>query len=209
MPREILKRYETLLALQENRAMIYGMNTTNNSEMLIPAEAIEQKIFVLRGHRVMLDKDLADLYGVETKVLNQAVKRNLERFPEDFMFRLDINEAKSVLSLRSQFVTLKQGEHRKYLPCVFTEHGAVMLANVLKSPTAVRVGIQVVRAFIHLRQLVATNEILLMKVEALEKKVGEHDGDIKVILTAIRKLLRPLELEAEESEKPPMGFHMN
>jgi hypothetical protein len=136
--------------------MIYGMNTKNNFESLIPTEAIEQKIFVLRGHRVMLDKDLADLYGVETKVLNQAVKRNLDRFPDDFMFQLNTNEAESVLFSRSQIVTLKNGAKTnlrsqivtsswggpRYLPYAFTEHGAVMLANVLKSPIAVRVGIQ-------------------------------------------------------------------
>ncbi len=124
------------------------------------------------------------------------------------MFQLNISEAESVLSSRSQIATLKRGKNIKYLPYAFAEHGAVMLANVLNSPTAVRVGIQVVRAFIHLRQLVATNEKLLMKVEALEKKVGEHDADIKVILTAIKKLLRPLELKPDENDKPPMGFQV-
>ena len=217
---KILKNHETFLAPPKNRAMIYGMNMKNNSGSLIPAEAIEQKIFVLREHRVMLDRDLAGLYGVSVKRLNEQVKRNLDRFPDDFMFQLDISETESVLSSRSQIATLKgDGPNlrsqiatsswggQRYRPYVFTEHGAVMLANVLKSPTAVRVGIQVVRAFIHLRQLVSTNEKLLTKVEALEKKVGEHDGDIKVILAAIRKLLRPLELGADENEKPPIGFH--
>ena len=116
---------------------------------LIPLEVIEGKIFVLRGHRVMLDRDLAELYGVETRALNQAVKRNRARFPDDFMFRLTAAETKTALSLRSQIVTLKRGRHIKYLPYVFTEHGAVMLANVLKSAVAVRASIQVVRAFVH------------------------------------------------------------
>jgi len=95
-------------------------------------ESIESKIFSLRGHRVMLDRDLAELYGVPLKRLNEQVKRNQERFPADFMFRLTLREARVVLSLRSQFATLKQGQHLKYAPYVFTEHGAVMLANVLK-----------------------------------------------------------------------------
>ena len=112
---------------------------------LIPLEAIEGKIFVLRGHRVMLDRDLAVLYGVETRALNQAVKRNQDRFPEDFMFRLSSDEARAVLLSRSHAVILKRGQNIKYVPYVFTEHGAVMLANVLKSPVAIRASIQVVR----------------------------------------------------------------
>src|SRR4029078_8046773 len=101
---------------------------------LIPVEVITGKIFILRAHRVMLDRDLAKLYRVETRAVNQAVKRNQDRFPEDFMFQLTLEEAKAVLSLRSQIVILKRGQHLKYLPYVFTEHGVVMLANVLKSP---------------------------------------------------------------------------
>jgi len=124
---------------------------------MIPLEVIEGKIFVLRGHRVMLDRDLAELYGVPLKRLNEQVKRNQNRFPDDFMFQLTLEEGKAVLALRSQFATLKRGEHLKYAPRVFTEHGAVMLANVLKSGLAVRASIQVVRAFVHLRQFLATN----------------------------------------------------
>jgi hypothetical protein len=131
---------------------------------LIPIEAIEGKIFVLRGHRVMLGRDLAELYGVETRVLNQAVSRNGDRFPDDFMFHLTLEEGKAVLLSRSQFVTLKRGQNIKYRPHVFTEHGAVMLANVLKSPVAVRASIQVVRAFVHLRQMIASNEDLARKI---------------------------------------------
>ena len=176
----------------------------NDSKIIVPPENIEQKIFMLRGHRVMLDKDLAELYGVTIKRLNEQVKRNRERFPGDFMFQINTTEAKLISALRSQIATLNQGGHRKYLPYAFTEHGAVMLANVLKSRIAVRASIQVIRAFIHLRQLIATNEKLLLKVEILEKKVGEHDADLKVILAAIRRMLK----EPEGPEKPPMGFRL-
>jgi hypothetical protein len=117
---------------------------------MIPLEAIESRIFVLRGHRVMLDRDLAELYGVQTKALNQAVKRNSDRFPEDFMFKLTMEEAALSLASRSQIVTLNRGQNVKYAPHVFTEQRAVMLANVLKSPVAIRASIQVVRAFVRL-----------------------------------------------------------
>jgi phage regulator Rha-like protein len=115
---------------------------------LIPIENIAQKIYFIRGQKVMLDSDLAVFYGIETKVLNQAVKRNAERFPETFMFQLTVEEG---ISLRSQFVTLKRGQHKKYLPYVFTEHGVVMLSSVIKSKKAVQVGIAVVNAFIKMR----------------------------------------------------------
>src|SRR5690348_8112406 len=123
------------------------MPKKKSEHALIPLEVIEQRIFVLRGHRVMLDRDLALLFQVETRALNQAVKRNLERFPADFMFRLTAREAKDLLLSKSQSVILKRGANVKHRPYAFTEHGAVMLANLLKSPRAVRVSIQVVRAF--------------------------------------------------------------
>ncbi len=150
----------------------------------------------------MLDRDLAELYGVETRALNQAVSRNGDRFPEDFMFQLTLEEGKAVVLSRSQFVTLKRGQNIKYRPHVFTEHGAVMLANVLKSPVAVRASIQVVRAFVHLRQLLATNQDLARKIEALERKVGEHDADLQAVLSVLQKLLQPPVAAA----KRPIGF---
>ena len=110
-------------------------------KILIPAEVIERRILVLRGHRVMLDRDLAELYGVQPKRLNEQVKRNRDRFPEDFMFQLTLEEGKAVMLSRSQSATLNRGENVKYRPYVFTEHGAVMLANVLRSPVAVRAGL--------------------------------------------------------------------
>ena len=169
---------------------------------IVPTEVIEGRIFVLRGRRVMLDRDLAELYGVETRALNQAVKRNRDRFPEDFMFQLTSEEARAALLSRSQTVTLKQGGNIKYSPHAFTEHGAVMLANVLKSPVAVRASIQVERAFVHLRQLIATNEEIARKIEALERKVGRHDADLQAILSILRKLLEP----PPAGPKRPIGF---
>jgi hypothetical protein len=169
---------------------------------LVPLERIESRIFVLRGHRVMLDRDLAGLYGVATRVLNQAVKRNKDRFPEDFMFRLTKEESSLVLASRSQTVTLKRGQNIKYAPHVFTEHGAVMLANVLRSRVAIRASIQVVRAFVHLRQMLATHDDLARKIDAIERRVGKHDVELQEVLRILRKLLEPPPVPA----KRPLGF---
>jgi len=170
---------------------------------IIPLEVVAQKIFVLRGRRVMLDRDLAGLFGVETRVLNQAVKRNSDRFPEDFMFQLSLEEAQAVYLSRSQTVTLKRGRNIKYRPHVFTEHGAVTLANVLQSPVAVRASIQVVRAFVHLRQALATHEDLARKIAALEHKIGKHDADLDAILEVLQDLLEP---PPAPTAKRPIGF---
>ncbi|MGD0456168.1 MAG: ORF6N domain-containing protein [Terriglobia bacterium] len=169
---------------------------------LVPLERIESRIFVLRGHRVMLDRDLAGLYGVATRVLNQAVKRNKDRFPEDFMFRLTKEESSLVLASRSQTVTLKRGQNIKYAPHVFTEHGAVMLANVLRSRVAIRASIQVVRAFVHLRQMLARHDDLARKIDAIERRVGKHDVELQEVLRILRKLLEPPPVPA----KRPLGF---
>jgi hypothetical protein len=156
---------------------------------LVPMGRIEQKIFFVRGQKVMLDVDLAGLYGVTTKRLNEQVKRNLERFPEDFMFQLTAEEADS---LRSQFATSNAGRGgRRYLPFAFTEHGAVMLASVLNSPQAVEVSVYVVRAFVRLREVLATHTELAHKLNELERKVGAHDEAIKSLVTAIRQLMQP------------------
>ncbi len=176
---------------------------TKSKESIIPLEVVQQKIFVLRGRRVMLDRDLADLFGVETRVLNQAVKRNGDRFPDDFMFQLSMEEARAVYSSRSQTVTLKRGRNIKYRPYVFTEHGAVMLANVLQSPVAVRASIQVVRAFVNLRQILATRQDLARKMEALEHKVGKHDADLDAILEVLQDLLEP---PPSPTTRHPIGF---
>ena len=167
-------------------------------------EAIENKIFSLRGHRVMLDRDLAELYGVSTKALNQAVKRNRARFPGDFMFRLKQKEALAIISSRSQFVTLKKGHNMKYAPFAFTEHGAVMLANILKSHRAIRASIQVVRAFIHLRRSVLNQKAIMRQLKVLEEKTGKHDGELKRILNILHVLLEPPTLPSPSKRK--MGF---
>jgi hypothetical protein len=149
---------------------------------IIPVENIVNKIYVFRGVKVMLDSDLAELYGVETKVLNQAVKRNLIRFPLDFMFQLDKDEFDS---LRSQIVTSKRGGQR-YLPYVFTEHGILMLSSVLNSEKAVQVNIQIMRTFTRLRRMLSTHEELKIKIESMEKK---YDAQFRVVFDAIKEII--------------------
>jgi len=161
---------------------------------LITQEIIEQKIFLIRGKKVILDRDLALLYGIETKVFNQAVKRNLKRFPEDFMFQLNWEEAQ--LS-RSQIVTLK-GKNIKYLPYAFTEHGILMLSSVLNSDKAIEVNIQIMRTFTKLRELILVHKDLRIKIEDLEKK---YDSQFKIVFTALRKLIDP-----PQKPKTPIGF---
>jgi len=157
---------------------------------LVPVEVIESKIYMVRGRKVMLDRDLAKLYGVKTKVLNQAVKRNKARFPEDFMFQFTKEEAEEILlfSSRSQLVTLKRGQNIKYLPYAFTEQGVAMLSSVLNSERAIQVNIQIMRTFAKLRQILATHEELRRKIEDLERK---YDQRFKVIFDAIKALVRP------------------
>jgi hypothetical protein len=155
---------------------------------------IARAIKVLRGQRVLLDSELAALYGVETRVLNQAVKRNAERFPEDFRFQLSAEE---VAASRSQSVTLKpgRGQNIKFLPHAFTEHGAIMAATVLNSPRAVEMSIYVVRAFVQLRELLASSRELARRLDELEsrieKKLTTHDEAIAAMLSAIRQLMTP------------------
>jgi phage regulator Rha-like protein len=166
---------------------------------LIPVERIERAILSIRGEKVMLDSDLAELYGVETKVLNQAVKRNILRFPADFMFQLTADE---VFKLnRSQIVTGSQ-KHRdpRFPPYAFTEHGALMLANVLNSERAAQTSVQVVRAFVRLRQMLSSNAELARKLAALENK---YDRQFKVVFDAIRQLMSPPEPKRRE-----IGFHV-
>ncbi len=168
------------------------------NEALVPAERISQSILLLRGQKVLLDVDLAELYGVETKVLLQAVKRNRERFPEDFMFQLTADEFGN---LRSQFVTSSWGG-RRYAPYVFTEQGVAMLSSVLKSPRAIAVNIEVMRAFVRLREMLSSNKELAAKLNELEHKLESHDQAIAGILNAIRELMKP----PLPVKKQPIGF---
>ena len=150
---------------------------------------IENKIYKIRKQRVMLDTDLAELYGVTTKRLNEQVKRNLNRFPDDFMFQLTKSEWES---LRSQFATSKNGRGgRRYYPRVFTEHGAIMLASVLNSERAVSTSIFVVRAFIKLREQLSLTDKLSRKIIKMEKEVTRHDKEIVALFTALRQLITP------------------
>jgi len=151
-------------------------------ESLVPMERIERAIFVIRRQKVMLDADLAELYGVLTKVLNQAVKRNKERFPVDFMFQLTKEEKDEVVTNCDH---LKRLKFSPTLPHAFTEHGAIMLATILNSPIAVQASIQVVRAFVRLRQMLASNADLARKLDTLERK---YDAQFKVVFDAIRQL---------------------
>ena len=163
---------------------------------LVPVEIIANKIFLIRGQKVMLDRDLANLYKVKTKRLIEQVKRNMKRFPGDFMFQLTWEE---VQSLRSHFATLnnlekissKRGKHIKYLPYSFTEQGVAMLSSVLNSERAIMVNISIMRVFSKLKQLALSHSELLRKVESLERKYGEHDKKIAVIFQALKQLLEP------------------
>jgi phage regulator Rha-like protein len=164
--------------------------------LLMPDERIVSRIFWIRGKKVMIDRDLAALYGVQTRVLNQAVRRNKTRFPGDFMFQLRKPEFES---LRSQIVTLKgRGRHPKYLPYAFTEQGVAMLSSVLNSETAVQVNIQIMRTFTKLRELLATHEELRQKIEEMEKK---YDEQFRVVFDVIKRLL-----VEEEKPKGQIGF---
>lgn len=162
-------------------------------------ENIHECIYLIRGHKVMLDKDLARLYSVETKVLLQAVKRNRERFPEDFMFQLEWDEAKS---LRSQIVTLKQWQHLKYRPYAFTEQGIAMLSSVLRSKQAILVNVAIMRVFVKLRGFLAANRELSIKLGELERKLSKHDHEIQNIFHVIREIMTP-----PEKPKRRIGFH--
>ena len=155
-----------------------------NGTAMVPAEQIENMIYFIRGQKVMLDKDLARLYGVLTKYLNQQVRRNIERFPEDFMFQLTREEAEN---LRLHFATSSYGG-RRYLPYAFTEEGVAMLSSILRSPRAVQVNIAIMRAFVRLRQVLATHKELAHKIDLLEKRVFKHDSDIRGLVRDIRKL---------------------
>ena len=167
-------------------------------------QVIQQKIFEIRGQNVMLDFDLAELYEVETKALNQAVKRNMDSFPEDFMFRITREEYNL---LRSQIVTLEgKGKFSKYNPYVFTEHGVTMLASILKSPKARKMNIAIVRAFIGLRKFAIQYNDLLEQMQELKGRIGNHDTQLNNIYTAIENLLTEKEAQKTWQEREQIGF---
>src|SRR6476661_5055833 len=167
------------------------------SAVVVPRpENIAQLVLFIRGEKVILDRDLANLYGVPTRTLNQAVRRNAARFPPDFMFQLTKSESETS---RSQSVTLKRGQNIKYLPYAFTEQGVAMLSSVLRSPRAVEVNIAIMRTFVQLRRLMETNRDLARKIGALEKK---YDEQFAVVFAAIKELIAP-----PEPPKKQIGFH--
>jgi hypothetical protein len=167
---------------------------------LIPIARIAQSIHVVRGQKVMLDVDLASLYGVTTGNLNKALGRNRDRFPSDFCFRLNPNEAKRLIF---QFGISKGRGGRRHLPYAFTEQGVAMLSSVLKSKRAVKVNIAIMRAFVRLREALESNRELAQKFAELEQRVGKHDGEIAAIIDAIRRLMAPPEQPRRE-----IGFHI-
>lgn len=181
--------------------------TASDQNVLVPVERIAQTIFVIRGQKVLLDADLAELYGVATKRFNEQVRRNLARFPADFMFQLSEDE---FAALRSHFATSNEKPAgrggRRYLPFVFTEHGAIMAATILNSQRATEVSVYVVRAFVELRELLAGNKELALKLAELEsrieRKLETHDQAIAGLIDAIRELMRP----PESGKKRPIGF---
>jgi len=165
---------------------------------LIPVDIITAKIFVIRGRKVMLDKDLAQLYEVTTKRLNEQVKRNLKRFPEDFMFQLTKHEKDELVAICDRFKTLK---HSTVQPYAFTEQGIAMISGVLNSERAISVNIQIMRAFTYLRRMLLTNRDLRRKIEEIENK---YDKQFAIVFKAIKELLEPPPVK----QKPPIGFHI-
>ena len=179
--------------------------TTSDKLVIVAEERIINKIYLVRGKKVMLDYDLSAMYTVETKQLKRQVKRNIERFPADFMFGLT---AKEYNSLRSQIGTLKKGQHRKYLPMAFTEQGVAMLSSVLNSQTAIKVNIRIIRVFSRIREMLLTHKDILLKLEKIEKKLikqngkmKKYEGNIQLIFGALKSLLNPA-----QKARPGIGF---
>lgn len=179
-----------------------------NSQKLPPTVRLDSMIRSIRGEKVILAADLARIYGVETRVLNQAVKRNRDKFPDDFMFKLTRKEAEELLQSRSQSVILKRGQNIKYLPSAFTEHGVIMAANVLNSPHASHMSIFVVRAFIKMRQELMANTSMIERPHELESKLTQrldsHEQVIVYVLGELRKLTEPPVVS--EPKRRPIGF---
>jgi len=164
---------------------------------------IANKILLIRGHKIILDSDLSEIYGVETRVLKQAVRRNIKRFPNDFMFELTKEENEI---LRSQSVTLKRGQHSKYLPFAFTEQGVAMLSSVLNSDRAIMVNIQIIRVFVNMREMLMDTLSLKLDVEDIKKKLKSQDKNIELVFTYLDELM-----EKQENPKPrkQIGFRMD
>jgi hypothetical protein len=176
--------------------------SSSNSMTIIPEEIILNQIYFIRGQKVMLDRDLAQLYGVETKRLKEQVRRNLERFPDHFMFQLTEKETEI---LRSQFATLRHGEHSKYLPYAFTEHGILMLSNVLKSKSAIAVSIRIIDVFVKLRQAIFDNTDLRLMYEELKKKSDNHSKNIELVFQYLDELM---EKKENPDDRKKIGYEI-
>lgn len=170
----------------------------NKSLAIIPDEIVMNKIYVIRGHKVMLDKDLAELYEVTTGNLNKAVKRNIKRFPDDFMFQLTPKEYES---LRFQIGILNRGGHSKYMPYVFSEQGVAMLSSVLTSDRAIAVNIQIMRIFTRIRQMLMDNTELRLEIEKIKKKLDNHDKNMEIVFQYLDELI-----EKKEKPRKQIGF---
>jgi hypothetical protein len=177
-------RWSQIVTTSEN---IFGEDMTQ-SGTIVKVGTIQQRILLIRGEKVIIDADLAEIYGVTTKALNQAVNRNVERFPPDFMFRLTDEEKKEVVKICDHLVKLK---YSPVTPHAFTEHGAIMAASVLKSPCAIEVSVFVVRAFVQLRKMISGHKELARKISQLERRLAEHDDQIIALVNAIKKLMSP------------------
>jgi len=169
-----------------------------STEIAIPKEVILNKIYEFRGKKVMLASDLAELYEVETKRINEQVKRNINRFPERYMFKLTADEHQS---LRSQNATLKRGEHSKYTPYAFTEHGILMLSSVLKSERADKINMLIIDTFVELHEMLLTHKDLLLKMEEMEKKISGQDMKIGQIFNYLKQFIKE-----QETPREPIGF---
>jgi hypothetical protein len=178
------------------------MSAENNS-IIIAEETIISKIYHVRGKQVMLSQDLADLYEVETKVLNQQVKRNIGKFPERYMFQLTKDEYDR---LRSQNVTLKRGQHVKYLPYAFTEHGILMLSSVLNSERADKVNMLIIDTFVKLRELMFMHKDVVHQLEQVQNKLAEHDNQIMVIFEYLKQFEKSKQQELEQKNRRKIGF---
>jgi phage regulator Rha-like protein len=172
-----------------------------SKKLLIPDEAIVSKIYLIRGQKVMIDRDLAELYGIEARRLREQVKRNMERFPENFMFQLSEEETEYMVSQNATPSRQYLGGH---LPYVFTEHGVLMLASVLKSERAVQMSINIIEIFVRLREMLLTNKDILLKLEQLESKVAHHDENIQMIFSALKQLLN-----TPQTSRKRIGFRPN
>ena len=177
--------------------------TTKDNVVVVPDEVVMSKIYVIRNQKVMLDRDLAELYQVETKQLKRQVKRNFERFPDDFMFELTKEEYEI---LRRQFGTLRHGEHSKFLPIVFTEQGVAMLSSVLSSGIAIAVNIQIMRIFTRVRQMLTDNTELRLDIEKIKKKLHNQDKNMEIVFRYLDELI---EKKENPKERTQIGYQIS